>query len=147
MVIDAAIPGDSRIDHKEVKKKTTVVPVVIGALEAIPRNLLKHLKTFGLDRISPSQHQKCSTTGNSSHPAKKPLRFLGPRRGLKLQGLKKHISSRHLMDAKIRRNNNNNNNNNYYYYIIIIIKIIIIIIITIIIIMIKVHLYLTLYIL
>ena len=70
-MIDVAIPGDSRIEQKEVEKitkyhdlknevdrlwekKTTVVPVVIGALEAIPRDLVKHLKNFGLDKISPS---------------------------------------------------------------------------------------------
>ena len=55
-LIDVAIPGDSRIDRKEVEKitkyqdlkieierlwekKATVVPVVIGALGAIPRDL------------------------------------------------------------------------------------------------------------
>ena len=100
-LIGVAISGDSRINQKEVEKitkyqdlkvevkrlwekKATVVPVVIGVLEAIPmgRDLVKHLKTLGLDKISPSQ---LNTAVNSSHPAKIPLRFLGPRRGLELQ--------------------------------------------------------------
>ena len=37
------------------EKKATVMPLVIGALVAIPRDLVKHLKTVGLDKISPSQ--------------------------------------------------------------------------------------------
>ena len=62
LLIDVAIPGDSRIDQKEVEKitmhqdlkiaverlwekKTTVVPVVIRALGAISRDLVKYLKT------------------------------------------------------------------------------------------------------
>ena len=76
-LIDVAISGDSRINQKEVEKitmyqdlkvkverlwekKATVVPMVIGALRAIPRDLLKHLKTLGLDKISPSQLQKAA---------------------------------------------------------------------------------------
>ena len=74
-LIDVAIPGDSRIDQKEMKKvtkyldlkigeerlwekKAAVVSVVIGALGAMPNNLVKHLKIFGLHKISPSQLQK-----------------------------------------------------------------------------------------
>ena len=70
-LIDVAIPGDSRINQKEVakitkyqdlkveverlwEKKATVVPVVIGTLGAILRDLIKHLKTLRLDKISPS---------------------------------------------------------------------------------------------
>ena len=81
-LIDVAIPGDSRIDQKEVEKitkyqdlkieverlwekKATVVPVVIGALGAIPRDLTKHLKTLGLDKISPSQLQKAALLGTA----------------------------------------------------------------------------------
>ena len=81
-LIDVAIPGDSRIDQKDVEKitkyqdlkveverlwekKATVVPVVIGALEAIPRDLVKHLKTLGLDKISPSQLQKAVLLGTA----------------------------------------------------------------------------------
>ena len=74
-LIDVAIPGDSRIDQKEVEKitkykdlkieverlwekKTTVLPVVIGVLGAIPRDLIKYLKTLALGKILPSQLQK-----------------------------------------------------------------------------------------
>ena len=81
-LIDVAIPGDSRIDQKEVEKitkyqdlkielerlwekKATVVPVVIGALGAIPRDLVKHLKTLGLDKISPSQLQNAALLGTA----------------------------------------------------------------------------------
>jgi hypothetical protein len=81
-LIDVAIPGDSRIQQKEVEKitkyqdlkieverlwqkKAAVVPVVIGALGAIPRDLEKHLKTLGLDRISPSQLQKAALLGTA----------------------------------------------------------------------------------
>ena len=76
-LIDVAIPGNSRINQKEVEKitkcqdlkveverlwekKATVVPMVIGAPGAIPRDLVKHLKTLGLDKISPSQLQKAA---------------------------------------------------------------------------------------
>ena len=40
--------------EKYWKKKATLVPVVIGAIGAIFRNLVKHLKTLGFDKISPS---------------------------------------------------------------------------------------------
>ena len=36
-------------------KQATVVPVVIGSLGAIPRDLRKHLRMIGLESISPSQ--------------------------------------------------------------------------------------------
>ena len=39
------------------EKQTTVVAVVIGSLGAIPRDLRKHLRTIGLENISPSQLQ------------------------------------------------------------------------------------------
>ena len=81
-LIDVAIPGNSRINHKEVEKitkyqdlkveeerlwekKATVVPVVIGALGATPRSLVKHLKTLELDKISPSQLQKAVLLGTA----------------------------------------------------------------------------------
>ena len=61
-LIDMAIPGDCRIDQKEVEKitkyqdlkieveklwekKAIVVPVVFSDLGAIPRDLIKHLRT------------------------------------------------------------------------------------------------------
>ena len=81
-LIDVAIPGDSRIDQKEVvkittyqdlkveverlwEKKATVVPVVIGALGAIPRDLVKLLKTLGFDMISLNQLQKAVLLGTA----------------------------------------------------------------------------------
>ena len=81
-LVDVAIPGDSRIQQKEVEKitkyqdlkieverlwerKATVVPVVIGALRAIPRDLKKHLNTLGLDKITPSQLQKAALLGTA----------------------------------------------------------------------------------
>jgi len=81
-LVDVAIPGDSRIQQKEVEKitkyqdlkieverlwerKATVIPVVIGALGAIPRDLTKHLNTLGLDRITPSQLQKAALLGTA----------------------------------------------------------------------------------
>ena len=81
-LVDVAIPGESRIQQKEVEKitkyqdlkieverlwerKATVVPVVIGALRAIPRDLKKHLNTLGLDKITPSQLQKAALLGTA----------------------------------------------------------------------------------
>ena len=76
-LIDVAIPGDSRIENKQVEKiskyqdlrieverlwekKATVVRVVVGALGAIPKDLEKHLRTLGFDKITPSQIQKAA---------------------------------------------------------------------------------------
>ena len=70
-IIDVAIPGESRMEEKEQEKiskyqdlkteieslwekQATVVPVVIGSLGAIPKDLRKHLGTIGLESISPS---------------------------------------------------------------------------------------------
>ena len=81
-LIDVAIPGDSRIDQKEVEKitryqdlrieverlkgkKATVVPGVIRVLGEIPRDFVKHLKILGLDKISPSQLQKAALLGTA----------------------------------------------------------------------------------
>ena len=81
-LIDVAIPGVRRIDQKEVEKitkyqdlkidvkrlwekKATVVPVVIGALGTIPRDLVKHLKTLRLNKISTSQLQKAALLGTA----------------------------------------------------------------------------------
>lgn len=81
-LVDVAIPGDSRIQQKEIEKitkyqdlkieverlwekKAMVVPVVIGALGAIPRDLKKHLNTLGLDKITPSQLQKAALLGTA----------------------------------------------------------------------------------
>ena len=45
------------------EKKATVAPVVIGALGAISRDLVKHLKTLGLNKNSLSQLQKAVLLG------------------------------------------------------------------------------------
>ena len=63
-----------------MEKQATVVPVVIGLLSAIPRDLRKHLRTIGLESISPSQLED-SPTGNSTYPTQVPLKFLDPQRG------------------------------------------------------------------
>ena len=81
-IIDVAIPGDARIEEKELEKiskyqdlkieierlwekQTTLVPVVIGSLGAIRRDLRKHIRTIGLERISPSQLQKTVLLGTA----------------------------------------------------------------------------------
>ena len=77
-----AIPEESRIEEKELEKiskyqdlkieierlwqkQATVVPVVIGSLGAIPRDLKKHLRTIGLESISPSQLQMTVLLGTA----------------------------------------------------------------------------------
>ena len=75
-LIDKAILGNRRMDQKKVdyldltveverlwEKKATVVLVIIGTLVAISRDLVKHLKILGLDKISPSQLQKAVLLG------------------------------------------------------------------------------------
>ena len=45
----------------EIRSRKTLgkeVPVAIGGLGAIRKDYVKHLKTLGLDEISPSQLQK-----------------------------------------------------------------------------------------
>ena len=81
-LIDVAIPGDSRIEQKEQEKlsryqdlkievarlwerKATVVPVVVGALGAIPKQLEYHLNTLGLNLITISQIQKAALLGTA----------------------------------------------------------------------------------
>ena len=77
-----AITGNGRIEEKELEKirkyqdlkieierlwekQATVVPVVIGSLGAIPRDLKKHLRTIGLKSISPRQLQKTVLMGTA----------------------------------------------------------------------------------
>ena len=77
-----AIPEDGRIEEKELEKiskykdlkieierlwekQATVVPVVIGSLDEIQRDLRKHLRTIGLESISPSQLQKTVLLGTA----------------------------------------------------------------------------------
>ena len=53
-----AIPGESRIEEKELEK-------ISKYLGAIPRDLRKHLRTIGLESISPSQLQKTVQLGTA----------------------------------------------------------------------------------
>ena len=70
-LINVAIPGDDRVDLKEMEKifkhpdvevkvkriwekKAAIVLVVICALGSVPRKFMKQLKTLRLDNISPS---------------------------------------------------------------------------------------------
>ena len=55
--------NNNNTNNNNKERKTTVVPVVIGALGAIPRDLTKHLNTLGLDKITPSQLQKAALLG------------------------------------------------------------------------------------
>ena len=96
--------------------------MVIGALGAIPRDLEKHLKTLGLNRISHSQLQKAVLLGTAQFYAITSEIPIAPRRGLELQR-SKNYRSKLSGGLRIRR-------------IIIIIIVIIIIIIVIIIIII-----------
>ncbi|XP_053149009.1 uncharacterized protein LOC128343627 isoform X2 [Hemicordylus capensis] len=81
-IIDIAIPGDSRIEEKEIEKitkykdlqieierlwqkKTKIIPVVIGALGAVPKDLEEHLNTIGATEISISQLQKAALLGTA----------------------------------------------------------------------------------
>ena len=119
------IPEDSRINQKEVEKitkyqdlkvkaerlwekKALVVTVVIGTLRAKPRDLVKHLKTIGLEKILPSQLQKAAllltTCENTSEIPRSSERT-------RTAGAQKHTGARHLVDMRIKRNNNNNDNN------------------------------------
>ena len=128
-LIDVAIPGDNRIDQKEVEKitkyqdmkveverlwekKATVVPVVIGAQGAIPRDLVKHLKTFGLDKISPSQLQKAALYWEQLTSCENTSEIPRSSERTRTAGAQKHTGPRHLVNTRIKRNNNNNHNNN-----------------------------------
>uniref|UniRef100_A0A803TE67 Stress induced phosphoprotein 1 n=1 Tax=Anolis carolinensis TaxID=28377 RepID=A0A803TE67_ANOCA len=80
-IIDVAIPGDSRIDEKQQEKLSRyqdlkielqrlwqkpvqVVPVVIGTLGAVPKDLSRHLETIGIDQITICQLQKATLLGS-----------------------------------------------------------------------------------
>ena len=77
-----ATPGDGRIEEKELEKiskyqdlkieierlwekQATVVPIVIGSLGTIPRDLREHLRMIGLESISPNQLQKTVLLGTA----------------------------------------------------------------------------------
>ena len=79
-LIDVAIPGDSRLEQKENekvtsyhdltvelqslwKKKATIVPIVVGALGAIPKDLKGNLEKIGVNKIAADQLQKEALLG------------------------------------------------------------------------------------
>ena len=81
-LIDVAIPGDSRIEEKEIEKiekyqdlrievqrlwekKAVVIPVVVGALGAVPKKLGKYLEKVGIDRITTEQIQRTAILGTA----------------------------------------------------------------------------------
>ncbi|XP_062819964.1 uncharacterized protein LOC134294068 [Anolis carolinensis] len=81
-IIDVAIPGDSRIDEKQQEKLSRyqdlkielqrlwqkpvqVVPVVVGTLGAVPKDLSRHLETIGIDKITICQLQKATRLGSA----------------------------------------------------------------------------------
>ena len=82
-IIDIAIPGDSRLVEKEREKvekyqdlkrerpriwsmrKVEVIPVVVGALGAIPKNLDKWIEKIGT-KIKVEHIQKTATLGTVS---------------------------------------------------------------------------------
>ncbi|XP_062816932.1 uncharacterized protein LOC134293409 [Anolis carolinensis] len=81
-IIDVAIPGDSRIDEKQQEKLSRyqdlkielqrlwqkpvqVVPVVMGTLGAVPKDLSQHLETIDIDKITICQLQKATLLGSA----------------------------------------------------------------------------------
>lgn len=76
MIIGIAIPGDGKTEKKEQEKNTkhqdllveleclwekkvTIVSVVNGALETVPRNLRKHLGILGIEHQFSFRRQHC----------------------------------------------------------------------------------------
>ncbi|XP_023216726.1 uncharacterized protein LOC111619278 [Centruroides sculpturatus] len=81
-IIDVTIPGDSRIDEKQQEKLSRyydlkielqrlwhkpvqVVPVIIGALGAVPKDLSRHLQAINIDKITICQLQKATLLGSA----------------------------------------------------------------------------------
>ena len=85
--------------------------MVIRALGAISRDLLKHLKTLGLDKISPSQLQKAVLLG-TAHIMQNTYEIPRSSERTQTAEAQKHTGPKHLVDMRIRRKNNNNNNSN-----------------------------------
>src|SRR6185436_85627 len=76
-LVDVATLGDSHITQKETEKptkyqdlkievqrlwerKVDIVPIVVGAHGAIPKDLHHCLKSLGLNKVSPAQIQKAA---------------------------------------------------------------------------------------
>ena len=84
MLVDVAIPGDARVASKEIEKiskyqdlavevqrlwelrKVKVVPIVIGALGAVPLAFQKHLKSLNVTDISVEQLQRTAILGTAN---------------------------------------------------------------------------------
>ncbi|XP_062826554.1 uncharacterized protein LOC134296214 [Anolis carolinensis] len=81
-IIDVTIPGDSRIDKKQQEKLSRyqdlkielqrlwqkavqVVPVVMGTLGAVPKDVSRHLETIDIDKITICQLQKATLLGSA----------------------------------------------------------------------------------
>ena len=77
-----AVPGDARVENKELekltkyrdmaietsrfwKKHTSVVPVVIGALATISRNFTQYYKQLQISKITPSELQNLAILGTA----------------------------------------------------------------------------------
>ena len=84
MLVDVAIPGDARVRTKELEKmvkyrdlsievqrlweqkKVKVVPIVIGALGAVPAAFRKHLDQLKINDISVEQLQRTAVLGTAT---------------------------------------------------------------------------------
>ena len=84
LLIDVAIPGDARVAAKEIEKivkyqdlaievqrlwelrKVKVVPIVIGALGAVPVAFRKHLGSLNISDISVEQLQRTAILGTAN---------------------------------------------------------------------------------
>ena len=94
------------------EKKAIVVPVVIVALGAIPRDLVKYLKTLGLDKISPSQLQKVVYYWKQLTSCKNTSEIPRSSERTRTAGAQNTPVQKHLVDTRIGRNNKNNNDSN-----------------------------------
>jgi len=83
-LIDVAVPGDARVASKEVEKmqkyqnlaiemqrlwelkKVKVVPIVIGALGAVPAAFRKHFEKLDIKDISVEQLQRTAVLGTAN---------------------------------------------------------------------------------
>jgi Reverse transcriptase (RNA-dependent DNA polymerase) len=84
LLVDVAIPGDARVASKEIEKinkyqdlaievqrlwelrKVKVVPIVIGALGAVPVAFRKHLKSLNINDVSVEQLQRTAILGTAN---------------------------------------------------------------------------------
>ena len=82
-LVDVAVPGDARVADKEIEKqvkyrdlaievqrlwelkKVKVIPIVIGALGAVPTALQKHLKEMKVDDVKVEHLQKTAILGTA----------------------------------------------------------------------------------